>query len=152
MEASVLRLLADDADGLGVIAAAVQDALVRPDAMKYDRKSRAFGLEMNRFQWEKAGKKPPFFRSRAILAFTDVLSVRNTPLPPGEDAVLGVMDIIFTPAAEPPGGTVTLVFTGDTMVQLNVECLDVTLIDTGPAWPTKLKPDHMNLERDPGDL
>jgi hypothetical protein len=137
MEASVLRLLADDADGLGVIAAAVQDALV---------------LEMNRFQWEKAGKKPPFFRSRSILAFTDVLSVRTTPLPPAEDAVLGLMEIIFTPAAEPPGGTVTLVFAGDTMVQLNVECLDVTLIDTGAAWPTKRKPDHMNLERDPGDL
>lgn len=152
MEANQLRLLADDADGLGVIAAAVQDALVRPDAMKFDRKARAFGLELNRFQWEQAGKKAPYFRSRAILAFSSVLSVRNTKLPPGEDAVLGVLDMLFTPDAEPPGGMVTVVFAGEVMVQLSVECLDVTLMDVGPTWPTKRKPDHMNPERDPGDL
>lgn len=152
MEANQLRLLADDADGLGVIAAAVQDALVRPDAMKFDRKAKAFGLELNRFQWEQAGKKPPFFRSRAILAFSSVMSVRNTKIPPGEDAVLGVLDIRFQPDAEPPGGVVTLVFAGEVMVQLTVECLDVTLMDTGPIWPTRRRPDHTGAERDPGDL
>lgn len=145
MEASVLRLLAEDADGLGVIAAAVQDALVRPDGMKFDRKGRAFGLELNRFQWERAGRGP-HFRSRAILAFTGVESVRTTPLPPGEDAVLGLLDIHFEADAEPPGGAVTLMFAGDTMVQLKVECLDVTLLDTGVAWPTRRKPDHREPE------
>lgn len=149
MEASVLRLLAQDADGLGVIAAAAQDALVRPDAMKWDRKAGAFGLEANRFQWERAGKRPPWFRSRARLAFTGVQSVRTTPLPQGEDAVLGLLDIRFAPAEEPPGGVVTLVFAGDVMVQLGVECLEATLADSGPSWPTRRKPDH-GSKSDPG--
>jgi hypothetical protein len=147
MEANALRLMAQDADGLGVIAAAAQDALVRPDAMKWDRKAAAFGLEANRFQWERAGRRPPYFRSRAVLAFTGVRSVRTTPLPPGEDAVLGLLDIRFEPDAEPPGGQVTLVFAGDVRVRLEVECLEVTLEDTGPAWPTRRKPDHERATR-----
>ncbi|HEX5006651.1 MAG TPA: DUF2948 family protein, partial [Hyphomonadaceae bacterium] len=58
------------------------------------------------------------------------------------DAVHDLLDIRFDPAAEPPGGTVTLVFAGKTQIELNVECIDVTLMDTGTAWPTPRKPDH----------
>ena len=68
MTADGLRLLAEDADGLGVIAAAVQDALARPQDIRFDAKSRSFGLEINRFQWERAGRNAPYFRSRAVLA------------------------------------------------------------------------------------
>lgn len=142
MQASVLRLLAQDADGLGVVSAAVQDALVHPDKMRWDRKAAAFGLEINRFQWERAGKRPPFYRSRAMLVFSSVESVKTTPLPPGQDTVLGLLDIRFDPAPEPPGGVVTLVFAGDALIRLSVECIDVTLIDTDLAWPTRRKPDH----------
>lgn len=146
MEAGVLRLLAQDADELGIVAAAVQDALVRPHDMKFDKRGGAFGLEMNRFQWEKAGKRAPFFRSRAMLGFTGVRSVRSANLPPGEDAMLALLDVRFASAAEPPGGVVTLVFAEKTLIELTVECLDVTLMDTGVAWPTRRKPDHGKRE------
>jgi hypothetical protein len=142
MAASVLKLLAEDSEGLGIIAAAVQDALVKPQDMKLDKRSRVFGLELNRFQWESAGKSSPYFRSRAVLAFSGVLGVKSQKLTRGVDDVLDVLDIIFTPAAEPPGGTVLLVFANGAQVQLDVECLDVTLMDTGTAWPTRRKPDH----------
>lgn len=142
MEASVLKLLAEDSEGLGIIAAAVQDGLVKPQDIKYNKHARAFGLEINRFQWEKAGKRPPFFRSRTVLAFSGVLGVKSQKMPRGVDDVLGLMDIRFTPAAEPPGGAVTLLFANGAQVQLDVECIDVTLMDTGPAWPTRRKPDH----------
>ena len=142
MEASVLKLLAEDAEGLGIIAAAVQDALVKPQGMKLDKKNRAFGLEVNRFQWEKAENRPPYFRSRAVLAFSSVLGVKSQKLSRGIDDVMGLLDIKFTPSAEAPAGSVTLVFANGAQVQLDVECLDVTLIDTGTAWPTKRKPDH----------
>ena len=72
MAPSVLKLLAEDAEGLGIIASAVQDALVKPQDIKFDTRSRTFGLEINRFQWERAGKRMPFFRSRAVLAFAGV--------------------------------------------------------------------------------
>jgi hypothetical protein len=142
MAASVLKLFAEDSEGLGIIAAAVQDALVKAQDMKLDKRSRAFGLELNRFQWESAGKNSPYFRSRAVLAFSDVLSVKSQRLTRGVDDVLSVLDITFAPAAEPPGGTVTLVFANGAQVQLEVECLEVTLMDTGTAWPTRRRPDH----------
>jgi hypothetical protein len=142
MEASVLKLMADDADGLRIIASAVQDALVKPQDIKLDKKARTFGLEMNRFQWETAGKRSPFFRSRAVLAFTGVLAARQQKMPRGVDDVLGLLDLSFTAAAEPPGGMITLVFANGAQVQLDVECVEVTLMDTGPTWPTRRKPDH----------
>ena len=142
MEASVLKLLAEDSEGLGIVAAAVQDSLVKPEDIKLNKRARTFGLEVNRFQWERAGKRPPFFRSRAVLAFAGVQSVRSRNVSKDVDAVHDLLDIRFDPAAEPPGGTVTLVFAGKTQIELTVECLDVTLLDTGTAWPTPRKPDH----------
>lgn len=141
MESSVLKLLAEDSEGLGIIAAAVQDSLVKPQDFKYDKQARVFGLEISRFQWENAKKRPPFFRSRAVLAFSSVLGVRSQKMPRGVDSVLDLLDINFRPA-EPPGGAITLIFASGAQVQLDVECIDVTLMDTGPAWPTRRKPDH----------
>ncbi len=139
---SDLKLLAEDAKGLAIVAAAVQDGLVKPQDIKFDGKSRTFGLEINRFQWERAGKRMPFFRSRAVLAFAGVEGVRSRAVSRDIDAVHSLMDVKFEPAAEPPGGMVTLYFAGDTQVQLTVECLDVTLADIGPTWPTRRRPDH----------
>lgn len=142
MAPSVLKLLAEDAEGLGIIASAVQDSLVKPEDIKFDARSRTFGLEINRFQWERAGKRMPFFRSRAVLAFVGVQNVRSRAVSKDVDAIHSLMDIRFDPATEPPGGVVTLMFSGQTQIQLTVECLDVALADIGPAWPTRKKPDH----------
>lgn len=142
MAGSALKLLAEDGEGLAVIAAAVQDSLVKPQDVKFDARSRTFGLEINRFQWERAGKRMPYFRSRAVLGIAAVESVRSRALSRDVDAVHALMDIRFVPGAEPPGGTVTLVFAGGAQIQLNVECVDVTLADLGPSWPTRRRPDH----------
>jgi hypothetical protein len=142
MAPNVLKLMAEDAEGLGIIASAVQDALVKPQDLKFDPRSRMFGMEINRFQWEAVGKRMPYFRSRAVLAFAGVQGVKTRGVSRDVDAVYSLMDLNFTPAAEPPGGAVRLVFSGATQIHLNVECLDVTLADIGPAWPTRRKPDH----------
>ena len=142
MAASVLKLLAEDAEGLAIIAAAVQDGLVKPQDIKFDQRTRTFGLEINRFQWETAGKRTPYFRSRAVLAFTGVLAAKQQKMSRGVDDVLGLLDLGFKPADEPPGGTITLMFADGARVQLDVECIDVTLMDTGQSWPTPRKPDH----------
>ncbi len=142
LSVSGLKLLAEDADGLAVIAAAVQDALVKPEHIRFDSRSRTFGIEINRFHWERAGKRMPFFRSRAVLAFAGVQGVRSRAVSKDVDAVHALMHVAFVAAAEPPGGVITLTFAGQTQIELTAECLDVTLADIGPAWPTRRKPDH----------
>ncbi len=142
MADSTLRLLADDAEGLDVIAAAVQDAIVRPQDIRLDSRARTFGLEMNRFQWESAGPRPPWFRARAVLAFGGVELARSRNLPKGIDDLLALLNVEFHPAGEPPAGEVRLQFAPQGEVRLAVECLDVTLMDTGVVWPTRRRPDH----------
>jgi len=142
MATSVLKLLAEDAEGLGIIASAVQDSLVKPEGLKLDGRSRTFGLEINRFQWERAGKRIPFFRSRAMLAFAGVQNVRSRAVSRDIDAVHSLIDVRFAPDGEAPAGVITLIFAGETQIQLTVECIDVTLLDIGSAWPTRRKPDH----------
>ena len=139
---SALKLLAEDAEGLAIIAAACQDALVKVQDIKFDARARTFGLEINRFQWERAGKRMPYFRSRAVLAFAGVENVRSRALSKDVDAVHALMDVQFEPATEPPGGVVKLTFAAETQIEVTAECLDVTLADIGPAWPTRRRPDH----------
>jgi hypothetical protein len=139
---SALKLLAEDAEGLAIIAAAAQDGLVKAQDIKFDARSRTFGLEINRFQWERAGKRMPFFRARAVLAFAGVENVRTRGVTKDIDAVYSLMDIRFESAAEPPAGVVKVLFSGDAQIAITAECLDVTLADIGPAWPTRRRPDH----------
>jgi hypothetical protein len=51
----------------------------------------------------------------------------------------------FEPA-EAPGGFVTLTFSGDATVRLQVECIEAELKDLGPEWRARSKPEHPGEE------
>lgn len=59
-----------------------------------------------------------------------------------EDEVLSLLALRFTPADQPPGGRVDLVFSGGAAVRLEVECIEARLADLGPAWQTDHRPQH----------
>lgn len=140
---ALLKLMAEDAADLEIIAAAAQDALVRVGDISFDKKARRFALLINRFRWEAADDKRPFERVRAALSFESVLNVKSrkvrldTP-----DALASVLSVSFAPAEEPPGGEVRVVLAGGGEVALEVECLDALLMDMGAAWQTPRRPDH----------
>jgi hypothetical protein len=139
----MLHLLAEDAADLEVISAAVQDALVRVGELTFDEKARRFSAGLARFRWEIAGAHGPYERVRAALSFDSVKAVKARKLrrdPP--DALAAILSIKFEADEEPPGGTARLVLAGGGEIALELECLDVTLADLGPAWPTPRRPDH----------
>lgn len=139
----MLKLMAEDTADLDIIAAAVQDALLRVGDISYDKKARRFAALLNRFRWERADEKGPFERVRSALSFESVLAVRSRKVRmDSPDAVASLLSIGFTPDAEPPGGEVRLVFAGGGEIALQVECLDVLLMDMGAAWRTPRRPDH----------
>lgn len=139
----LLKLMAEDAADLDIIAAAAQDALVRVGDISFERKARRFALLMNRFRWEEAGESGPFERVRAALSFEGVLSVKSRKVRLDEpEALASLLSIGFTPAEEPPGGEVRLVLAGGGEIVLHVECLDALLMDLGAAWRTPRRPDH----------
>ncbi|MES1199013.1 MAG: DUF2948 family protein [Pseudomonadota bacterium] len=138
-----MRLLAEDAADLDVIAAAAQDALVRAGDLRFDKKARRFSALLNRFRWEKVNGAGPYERIRAGLAFEGVLGVKSRRIRmDAPDALASLLSVNFLPAEEPPSGIVQLVFAGGGEISLDVECLDAVLADVGDPWPTPRRPDH----------
>ncbi len=52
-ELKPLRLLAEEAEDLEIISAAVQDSVVKAENLNYEARIRRFSLEINRFRWEE---------------------------------------------------------------------------------------------------
>jgi hypothetical protein len=138
----MLRLIANEPEDVPVVAAAVQDALARPRDMALRARSRTFGIELLRFQWETAGPKPPWFRIRSVLAFGDVGGVRASGLSREDAAPTPLLAIRHLPGPEAPAGEFLLTFGGGGELRLDVACVEITLMDVGPAWPTRRRPDH----------
>ena len=146
-----LRLIAEDSDDLTVISASIQDAVTKAENMKYETRPRRFSVELNRFRWEEAvgaRKSEPKSRVRSLLAVDGVLSVKTRGVSKSDpEMVYSLLSISFTPAEEPPGGTVTLLFAGDGEVAIEVEALDVTLLDSDYEWTTRHTPSHERRSR-----
>ena len=136
-----LRLLAEDADDLSVISAAIQDAIAHVGDLEWDPKGRRFTLALNRFRWEAPGLLLGG-RVRAGLQFGSVLAVksRNLRREPRE-AVVELLAVSFEPG-EAPGGEIRLAFAGGGDLVLTVECVDAALADISSPWPTPSTPAH----------
>jgi len=139
-----LKLLALDEEDLAVVSSHLQDAVVRVGDMAYLPSQKRFAAVLNRFDWESAAgeKAEDYRRRRTALRFDRVLSAKHKDLrPAAPERVLSLLAIHFE-AGEAPGGRITLTFSGDVTIQLEVECVEAELRDLGPAWPTRHKPEH----------
>lgn len=135
-----LRLLAQDAEDLAVISAALQDAVGKLGDISYEPAARRLTLAFNRFCWEGGGRSTE--RVRTALQIGGVLSVKARKL--RRDAPQGVVELLalgFEPA-ETPGGAVTLTFAGGGDLRCTVECIDAVLSDVSAPWPTQRAPAH----------
>ena len=136
-----LRLLAQDAEGLGVLSAALQDAVAKIGDIRWDAQSRTLTIACNRFRWDGAGKKGE--RVRSALQFGDVSGVQARNLRrDAKGAVVSLMSIGFEPAEEAPAGLVVLTFSGGGDMRVSVDCLDVALADVSDPWTTPRTPGH----------
>jgi hypothetical protein len=135
-----LRLLAQDADDLGVISAALQDALARIGDILWEPRARRLTIALNRFRWE-AGEAVGE-RVRAAVQLGGVMSVRARNLRrEAPDAVIQLLAVTFE-AAEPPGGVVTFHFADGADLAAEVECVDAALADLSAPWGAASTPEH----------
>ncbi|MEE9380800.1 MAG: DUF2948 family protein [Hyphomonadaceae bacterium] len=148
-DVSPLRLIAEDAGDLQVIAAAVQDAVAKAGDLKYNSARRRFSFELNRYRWEASNTRDKTGeRVRSLLAFDGVLSVKTRAITRRDpELIVSLLDMSFIADDEPPGGKLTLTFAGDGEIVLDVEVMDVTLLDSEYVWPTKKRPDHEARKR-----
>jgi len=136
-----LRLLAEDADDLHIISAALQDAILRPVDIVWEPASRRVTLKLSRFCWECGGT-----RVMAAMQFGDVIAVKSRRLPRLPESALELLAMEFAPD-EAPGGRIILMFAGGGDLRIDVECLDAVLTDLSERWPARLAPTH----QDPAD-
>src|SRR5471030_581279 len=98
--AEPLRLLAQDADDLEIVSAALQDAVAKVGDITFESKERLLTVAFNRYRWEAGGHE----RVRSALQLAGVMKVqtrkiRRTP----RDAVLELLAMTFEPG-DAPGG------------------------------------------------
>lgn len=135
-----LHLLAQDAEDLAVLSAALQDAVGKLGDILYDPRARTLTLQLNRYRWEDGRRRE---RVRAALQLGSVLSVRSRNLRRGAPAaVVELLSLTFDPAPEAPAGAVVLTLAGDGELRAEVEALDALLTDVSDPWPARREPTH----------
>lgn len=135
-----LRLLAQDADDLAVVSAALQDAVAKIGDIAFEPKARRLTVAFNRFRWEVDGRTRE--RVRSGLQLGGVLGVQSRKLRrDAKSAVVELLAVTFEPG-EAPGGAVVFTFAGGGDLRVQVECLEAVLADVSTPWPTPRAPTH----------
>jgi hypothetical protein len=140
-----LRLLAEDADDIEVIAALLQDALINLSEVRFNAGEEQFILVANRFRWEAIRAAAPdlptasatYERVHSGLCFDHVKAVGLLGIDRGNRS--GFLEIL-TITAKPE--EIEFIFAGGGRIRLKVEKIRCLIHDLDEPWPTTLRPVH----------
>ena len=140
-----LNLGAQDADGLQVLSALIQDAIFPITEMTWQVKQRRFGMLLNRFRWEDSvrGQTAPE-RVQSILVVDNVMSVASQGVDRAEtDMILSVLSATFEAGGD-GAGDIVFNLAGEGAIRLSIEAIEVTLKDVTRPYvaPSKQVPKH----------
>ncbi len=144
MKTKNLKLIATSEEDLRVISAHLQDAIVLPIEIANLKKNRILLIQLNRFMWEDVEKG--VFRKnkriRTVLKFDNVISVSSKNI--NQKSEKRFLDFLTIESTLMPDKSyeINLIFSGDAILKIKSEVLDVTLDDQGSPWESKAKPKH----------
>jgi len=141
----LLKLVALDQDDLAVVSTHLQDAMTSVGDVYWRPAERRLVIALARFDWEGSLNETSKFQRRSTaLRFDRVNSFkcRNVDCS-DKQAMLNLLAVEFD-ENDPPGGVVTLIFSGGAALRLEVECLECELVDLGPVWATTCCPTHVD--------
>ena len=143
-EKNGLRLMAKNQDDLKVISAYLQDSIVIVRDIVFLKKNMTFIMIVNRFMWEDVEKG--VFRQnkriRCAVKFEEVLKVKsqninqrnkNKPL----EYLAIECRLNFSKAYE-----INIFFSGDSIITIISEAIEVVMYDLGKPWDVKHVPIH----------
>jgi hypothetical protein len=144
MKVTNLKLLATSDKDLRVIAAHLQDSIVLPEDIASLKKNRIFLIQLNRFMWEDVEKG--VFRKnkriRTVLKFDNVINVlsKNINLKNNKN----FLDFLTIESSLLPDKSyeIRLIFSGNAIIKVCAEVIDITLDDQGSPWESKTAPKH----------
>ena len=147
MKVQNLKLIAKTDEDLRVISAHLQDSIVKTSDIANLKKNRIFLMQLNRFMWEDVEKG--VFRKnkriRTILRFENILKVTSKNVNQKKNDRF--LDFLAIEMFKMPDKNfeMNLIFSGDVVIKLVVEAIEVTLDDQGSPWESKNKPRHDDL-------
>ncbi len=143
-----LRLRAETAGDVPVLAALVQDAVLTAGDVSWQPRLRRLAFLVNRFRWEDRegaeARGRPYERVRSVLIIGGVTHVASQGIDRSDDAeILSVLDVNWQPG-EDAAGAVEVTLAGDGAIRAEVECLDLTLSDVTRPYraPSGKAPGH----------
>ena len=147
MKAKNLKLIAKTDEDLKIISAHLQDSIVDVKNIANLKKNKIFLMQLNRFMWEDVEKG--VFRKnkrvRTILKFDNVLEVNSKNINKlGKNNFLDFLAIESNIMPD-KNYEMKLIFSGDLIIRVLAEVIEVTLDDQGDPWDTKNKPKHKVL-------
>ena len=144
MKVTNLKLLATSEKDLRVIAAHLQDSIVLSKDIANLKKNRIFLIQLNRFMWEdvERGVFRKNKRIRTVLKFDNVISVLSKNINMKDNK--NFLDFLTIESNLLPDKSyeIKLIFSGDAIIKVNAEVIDVTLDDQGSPWESKTAPKH----------
>ena len=147
MKAKNLKLIARTEEDLRIISAHLQDSIVNIENIASLKKNRLFLMQLNRFMWEDVEKG--VFRKnkriRTVLKFDNVIKVSSKNIIQKNNSRFLDFLTIESNLLSDKSYEIKLIFSGDCVIKLNVEVIDVTLDDQGSPWESKTKPKHKFL-------
>ena len=147
MKVQNLKLIAKTDEDLRVISAHLQDSIVKTSDIANLKKNKIFLMQLNRFMWEDVEKG--VFRKnkriRTVLKFENVLKVTSKNVNQKKNDRF--LDFLAIEMFKMPDKNfeMNLIFSGDVIIKLVVEVIEVTLDDQGSSWESKSKPKHDDL-------
>ena len=147
MKVKNLKLIARTPEDLRVMSAHLQDSIVNAKDIANLKKNKIFLIQLNRFMWEDVEKG--VFRKnkriRTILKFDNVIEVnsKNISLKIGDN----FLDFLAIESHQMPDKNheMKLIFSGNSIIKVVAEVIEVFLDDQGTSWDTKNKPKHKVL-------
>ncbi|MEX0807103.1 MAG: DUF2948 family protein [Dongiaceae bacterium] len=150
--ADQFTLIAKDGDDLQVVAACLQDGLVRIGDLQFFADERRFAILVNRFKWEdeidqsregSAGKDRRFAstkmhqRVHSGVAFDRVRAIKMRGIDRQDrDRILNLLTIT------PEKDGIVLIFSGAAMIRLDTDGIACRVVDMDEPWPTAWRPKH----------
>ena len=144
MKVTNRKLRAKSDKDLRVIAAHLQDSIILPKDIAILKKNRIFLIQLNRFMWEDVEKG--VFRKnkriRTMLKFDNVTSALSKNINIKNDKQF--LDFLTLECNLLPDKSyeIKLIFSGNAIIKVIVEVIDVTLDDQGSPWESKTAPKH----------
>ena len=140
-----LKLYGKSIGDLKVISAYLQDSIVRIKNIIYLKQNKIFIMMVNRFMWEDLEKG--IFRGskriRSVVKFTGILKVLSKKINQNKKnkalEFLAMKTILNSRRIY----EITLIFSGDSMITIFAEEIDVLLDDRGIPWNVKIVPRHI---------